>query len=55
LAPIDETLDFPMMLFFKLDPFPVYVFETEAIDIAVLVPDTAFLIFLPLAAPITDP
>jgi len=28
---------------------------TEAIDIAVLVPETPFLTFLPLFAPITDP
>jgi hypothetical protein len=44
-----------MTLFFKLDEFGLCVLVTEAIDIAVLDPDTPFLIFLPLAAPITDP
>jgi hypothetical protein len=56
LAVTDETVYLPIMLFFKLDEFGFPVFETEAIDKAVLVPDTPpFFTFLPLEGPITDP
>jgi len=55
LAVTEETVDFPMTLFFKLDEFGFYVLDAEVIDIAVLVPDTPFLTFLPLAAPMTEP
>lgn len=54
-AVTEETVDLPITLFFKLELPAFCVLETDAIDIAVLVPETPFLIFLPLADWTTDP
>lgn len=49
LAVTEETVDLPITLFFKLELPAFCVLVTDATDIAVLVPETPFLIFLPLA------
>ena len=45
----EETVDLPITLFFKLELPAFCVLVTDATDIAVLAPETPFLIFLPLA------